>query len=104
MPDNQDALTRAELAMEVKAATNLSRRDSRALVGDIFETLVESLSSGDHERVKLPRFGTFIVHHKSARPGRNLQTQQTMEIAARRVVLFHPSQVLLSSLNPGTDS
>jgi len=103
MPETLDALTRAELAMEVKAATNLSRRESRALVGSIFDTLVDSLASGEHERVKLPRFGTFIVHQKAARPGRNLQTQEAMKIAARRVVLFHPSQVLLSSLNPSAN-
>jgi integration host factor subunit alpha len=100
MPETLDALTRAELAMEVKAATNLSRRESRALVGEIFNVLVDSLASGEHERVKLPRFGTFILHEKTSRPGRNLQTQEAMEIPARRVVLFHPSQVFLSNLNP----
>ena len=86
--------------MEVQSATNLSRRESRALVGDIFDTLVDALTSGEHQRVKIPRFGTFIVHQKGRRPGRNLQTQQPMEIAARKVVLFHPSAVLLTHLNP----
>ena len=103
MPEPLPALTRAELAMEVKAATNLSRRESRAIVSEIFDTLVDTLSAGEHERVKLPRFGTFIVHQKDARPGRNLQTQAAMQIAARRVVLFHPSQVLLANLNPGAN-
>ena len=43
----------------------------------------------------------FIRQYKRARPGRNPQSGQPIEITARRVVKFVPSQVLKADLNDG---
>jgi len=42
--------------------------------------------------VILRRFGTWQVHHKRARDGRNPKTGATVPIAARRVVRFTAGQ------------
>ena len=42
---------------------------------------------------------SFIVRDKKSRVGRNPQTGQEIEISARRVLTFRPSQVLKSALN-----
>ena len=44
-------------------------------------------------------FGNFVVREKRSRVGRNPQTGQEIEISARRVLTFRPSQVLKNALN-----
>ena len=44
-------------------------------------------------------FGNFQVRQKNSRVGRNPQTGKEIEISARRVLTFRPSQVLKSALN-----
>ena len=48
----------------------------------------------DGKRISLLGFGTFKLTHRAARKGRNPQTGDAMEISARRVLTFKPSQVL----------
>ena len=59
----------------------------------------ETLERGD--KVKVSGFGNFQVRHKKARIGRNPQTGKEIEISARRVLTFRPSQVLKAALNEG---
>ena len=59
----------------------------------------ETLEKG--EKIKISGFGNFVVRNKRPRVGRNPQTGETIEITARRVLTFRPSQVLKSVLNKG---
>lgn len=74
-----------------------SKREAADLVEVVFETLKETLSR--QEKVKISGFGNFVVRDKKARMGRNPQTKQPIEITARRVLTFKPSQVLKHTLN-----
>ncbi|MSP93454.1 MAG: integration host factor subunit alpha [Myxococcales bacterium] len=74
-----------------------SKREAADLVEIVFETLKETLSR--QEKVKISGFGNFVVREKKARMGRNPQTKQPIEITARRVLTFKPSQVLKHTLN-----
>ena len=49
--------------------------------------------------MKLSGFGNFIVKEKRARRGRNPQTGEEVEIAARKVLLFRLSNVLKDEIN-----
>ena len=62
----------------------------------------ETLERGD--KIKISGFGNFQVRQKKARVGRNPQTGKEIEISARRVLTFRPSQVLKSALNAGDPS
>jgi integration host factor subunit alpha len=57
----------------------------------------ETLERG--EKIKISGFGNFIVREKKSRVGRNPQTGEEIEISARRVLTFRPSQVLKNALN-----
>ena len=46
------------------------------------------------EKVKISGFGNFSIRDKATRVGRNPQTGDAMEISARRVLSFKPSQVM----------
>ena len=74
-----------------------SKRESAEIVETVFNTLKDTLSKG--EKVKISGFGNFVVREKKARMGRNPQTDQPIEISARRVLTFKPSQVLKHTLN-----
>lgn len=91
-------LTKADFVETVYSKVGgLSRRDAAELVDLLFESMKETLAAGDP--VKISGFGNFIVREKKPRVGRNPQTGQDIEISARRVLSFKPSQVLKDELN-----
>jgi integration host factor subunit alpha len=91
-------LTKADFVESVYSKIGgLSRRDSADIVDMLFEAVKETLSRG--EPVKISGFGNFVVREKKARVGRNPQTGRDIEISARRVLTFKPSQVLKDQLN-----
>ena len=90
-------MTKAELVEEVYEAVGFSKKDSAQLVDLVFETIKETLENG--EKRKVSGFGNFVVREKKARIGRNPQTGEEIEISARKVLTFKPSQVLKNALN-----
>jgi len=74
-----------------------SKREAADLVEQVFNTLKDTLST--QEKVKISGFGNFVVREKKSRMGRNPQTEKPIEITARKVLTFKPSQVLKSELN-----
>ena len=68
------------------------KKEASDLVDLVFKVIKDTLSRG--EKVKISGFGNFSIRDKSTRIGRNPQTGDAMEISARRVLTFKPSQVL----------
>jgi integration host factor subunit alpha len=92
-------MTKADIIESVYEKVGFSKKESAELVELVFDTLKETLEHGD--KVKISGFGNFQPRFKRARPGRNPQSGQPIEITARRVVKFVPSQVLKADLNDG---
>lgn len=90
MPDK--TLTRANLADAVHNVLGLSRRDSTQIVEDVLGEVEGALLDG--QEVKIAKFGTFSVHEKGERVGRNPKTGQEVPIAPRRVLRFRASNTL----------
>jgi integration host factor subunit alpha len=90
-------MTKAELIEAVYSKVGISKKESADLVELIFDTMKDTLSKG--EKIKISGFGNFVVREKRSRMGRNPQTGESMEISARRVLTFRPSQVLKNDLN-----
>jgi len=90
-------MTKADIIQGIHDKLGFSKRDSSEIVESVFDIMKENLSRS--ETVKISGFGNFVVREKSARKGRNPQTGDELEIAARRVVTFKPSQVLRKNLN-----
>lgn len=96
-PAGNRTITKADLVEYVYEKLGVSRRGSVDLVETLFNTLKDQLSDGTS--VKLSGFGNFVVRDKKSRVGRNPQTGEAMEIEARRVLTFRPSQILKAVLN-----
>ncbi|MEI2414802.1 integration host factor subunit alpha [Orrella sp. JC864] len=96
LADNRTTLTKAELAELLFERVGLNKREAKDIVDTFFEEIRDALVKGD--TVKLSGFGNFQVRNKPPRPGRNPKTGETIPIAARRVVTFHASQKLKSTV------
>src|SRR5687767_10389423 len=92
-------MTKADIIEGVYEKVGFSKKESAEIVELVFDTVKETLERGD--KIKISGFGNFQVRQKKARVGRNPQTGKEIEISARRVLTFRPSQVLKSALNGG---
>jgi len=90
-------MTKADLVETIYEKIGFSRKESAEIVDLVFDLLKETLESGD--KVKISGFGNFVVREKRSRKGRNPQTGEEIQISARRVLTFKPSQVLRKALN-----
>ena len=89
-------MTKADLVDAVFSRVGFSKKESAQIVEHVFDTIKETLETG--EMIKISGFGNFVVRDKRARIGRNPQTGEEIEISARRVLTFKPSQVLRNTL------
>ena len=89
-------MTKADLVDAVFQRVGFSKKESAQIVEHVFDIIKGTLETG--EMIKILSFGNFVVRNKRARIGRNPQTGKEMEISARRVLTFKPSQVLRNAL------
>ena len=94
-------MTKADIIESVYEKVGFSKKEAAEIVEMVFDTIKETLERG--EKIKISGFGNFIVRDKKSRVGRNPQTGEEIEISARRVLTFRPSQVLKNALNAGLD-
>jgi integration host factor subunit alpha len=92
-------MTKADIIEQIYEKVRFSKKESAEIVELVFDTMKETLERG--EKIKISGFGNFVVRQKRPRIGRNPQTGEEIEITARRVLTFRPSQVLKSALNKG---
>lgn len=85
-------MNKTDLIGEVAGKVDMTKKDVEKVVGALFETIEESLKTGD--KVQLVGFGTFEVRERKARTGRNPQTGQEIKIAASKVPAFKAGKAL----------
>jgi integration host factor subunit alpha len=90
------SLTKNELTEILFDRIGLNKREAKDVIEAFFDEISSALARG--EKVKLTGFGTFELLTKKKRMGRNPKTGEPAEISARRVVTFHPSQLLKDSV------
>jgi integration host factor subunit alpha len=91
------AMTKADIVEALYEKVGFSKKEAADLVELVFDTIKQTLSQG--QKIKISGFGNFVVREKRSRIGRNPQTGESIEITARRVLTFRPSQVLRAEVN-----
>ena len=71
---------------------DLPVRDVEQAVKSILEHMTEALEAGD--RIEIRGFGSFSLHHRAPRIGRNPKTGESVSLAAKRVPHFKPGKEL----------
>ena len=89
-------LTKADIADRLSQMLSVSRPSAKKFVNEFFDTMVDTLSKC--EDLKISGFGSFIIHAKNARPGRNPKSGEPKTIDARKVVIFKPGSKLKDKL------
>ena len=91
------SITKLDLTHHLSDTVGLTAKECAGLVNAMFDTIRATLAAG--EEVKLSGFGSFTLHEKRARPGRNPRSGEPFEIRARRVVTFRTSPAVKERCN-----
>lgn len=75
----------------------LNYRDVELAVKLILEQMSESLSNG--ERIEIRGFGSFTIHHRPARVGRNPKSGESVSLDEKYVPHFKPGKELRDRVN-----
>ena len=93
----RSTMTKADIVEKVYQKIGFSKKEASELVELVFTSLKDVLTKGD--KVKISGFGKWTVKEKRSRPGRNPHTGEKIEISARRVVTFLPSDKMRDQVN-----
>ena len=90
-------LTKKEIINSIYMQIGFSKKISETLLEDIFQILIKNIIS--EKKVKISKFGTFVLRKKNKRIGRNPKTKEEKIISERNVILFKPSNELKKYIN-----
>ncbi|HHF1618467.1 TPA: integration host factor subunit beta, partial [Haemophilus influenzae] len=80
-------MTKSELIEKLLAKQpTLPAKEIENMVKDILEFISQSLENGD--RVEIRGFGSFSLHHRQPRLGRNPKTGDSVNLSAKSVPYF----------------
>lgn len=85
-------MTKADLADRISKKAKLNRSDALQAVQAILDSLTTALQQG--EKVELRGFGSFRIHVRKSRIGRNPKTGVRVDVPAKKTDHFKPGQDL----------
>jgi integration host factor subunit beta len=91
-------MTKSELIERIAARqSQLSGKDVELAVKTIIEHMAQTLSSG--HRIEIRGFGSFSLHYRAPRVGRNPKTGESVGLAGKYVPHFKPGKELRERVN-----
>lgn len=91
-------MTKSELIEKIAAVqTQLSAKDVELAVKMMLDHMAEALVDG--ERIEIRGFGSFSLHYRAPRLGRNPKTGEKVELAGKYVPHFKPGKELRERVN-----
>ena len=95
-------LTKKDLINSIYMQIGFSKTISENLIDDFLTILIDNLRN--EKKLKLSKFGTFLIRSKKSRIGRNPKTKEKKVISDRDVVLFKASKEFKDLVNSKNDS
>lgn len=91
-------MTKSDLIERLSSSLqHLSAKDVEAAIREILECMAVTLEQG--ERIEIRGFGSFSLHHRAPRIGRNPKTGEKVELLAKSVPHFKPGKELRERVN-----
>ena len=90
-------LTKKEIVNSMYMQLGFPKKVCENLLEDFLSIILEELIK--FKKVKVAKFGTFLIRHKKSRIGRNPKTLEKKIVSERNVVLFKPSKDLKFYIN-----
>jgi integration host factor subunit beta len=96
-------MTKSELIDRIAATqAQLSAKDVELAVKTMIEQMSQALARGD--RIEIRGFGSFSLHYRAPRIGRNPKTGESVGLAGKYVPHFKPGKELRDRVNAGLDN
>ncbi|MCD8546955.1 MAG: integration host factor subunit beta [Aeromonadaceae bacterium] len=76
---------------------HLSAKEVEAAIREILEQMASTLQDG--ERIEIRGFGSFSLHYRAPRVGRNPKTGEKVELQGKSVPHFKPGKELRERVN-----
>jgi len=96
-------MTKSELIEAIaREQSHLAYRDVELAVKCMIEQMSQSLASG--ERIEIRGFGSFSLHYRPPRVGRNPKTGDSVALAGKYVPHFKPGKELRERVNERHES
>jgi len=100
---SQTAMTKSELIESLALRQkHLAANDVELAVKSVLEQMSHSLSSG--ERIEIRGFGSFSLHYRPPRMGRNPKTGDSVALPGKHVPHFKPGKELRERVNANGDT
>ena len=91
-------MTKSDLIEKISEKQSLlNYRDVELAIKLILEQMGDSLSSGD--RIEIRGFGSFTLHHRPPRVGRNPKSGESVSLGEKFVPHFKPGKELRDRVN-----
>lgn len=95
-------MTKSELIeLIARKQTQFSQKEVELAINQILDSMIDTLSEGD--RIEIRGFGSFSLHHRKARLGRNPKTGEKVELSEKRVPHFKPGKSLRDRVDDSKD-
>ena len=96
--DSNGSMTKSELIERIAARQpQLSIKDVELAVKTVLEDMSETLASGG--RIEIRGFGSFSLHFRAPRTGRNPKTGESVDLQGKYVPHFKPGKELRDRVN-----
>jgi integration host factor subunit beta len=96
-------MTKSELIDLIgRKQRHLPAKDVELAVKHILEVMSDSLSAG--ERIEIRGFGSFSLHYRPPRMGRNPKTGEAVALSGKHVPHFKPGKDLRERVNAGREN
>ncbi len=96
-------MTKSELIeLLARKQGHLAQKDVELAVKSLIEQMSHALSSG--ERIEIRGFGSFSLHYRPPRMGRNPKTGAAVALPGKHVPHFKPGKELRERVNEGVAS
>ena len=93
-------MTKSELIEALSSRqTQFTSRDIESAVKTILEAMAQSLANG--ERIEIRGFGSFSLHYRPPRLGRNPKSGEAVSLQAKYVPYFKPGKQLRERVDRG---
>jgi integration host factor subunit beta len=93
-------MTKSELIESIsRKQKHLPAKDVELAVKHMLEVMSDSLSAG--ERIEVRGFGSFSLHYRPPRMGRNPKTGEAVALSGKHVPHFKPGKDLRERVNSG---
>ncbi|WP_088328659.1 integration host factor subunit beta [Lacimicrobium sp. SS2-24] len=93
-------MTKSELIERLaEQSQHIPAKDVELAIKEMLEQMAQTLQKG--ERIEIRGFGSFSLHYRAPRVGRNPKTGETVKLDGKYVPHFKPGKELRERVNDG---